>query len=520
MNRKRLRLIFTCVVLILLLVACSQDQLPGENSDTAAPAAPVVSGENTPATDSTESDDPQQTNSETSPDLPTLESKLAPTVGPPQPSILASRQVLGDDGRLVIDQVVAVQDGWIVVYADNEGQKGDLLGYAGVSEGSHEGVSVSIDPLMAGDALYIALHDDQGEKGSLELPDIDSPIEIDGLPVEDQIRIFNQATIPEITISDQEVLSDGIVSIDLVAAARPGWIALHLDEAGEPGKMAAYAPVEIGRNRGLEMVVNWREATPTLHAVLYEDSGEFGTFEDESIDRPVRLEGELITTTFEARYPPDIVVANQPVIDDKVVIERAVSYGPGWLVVYYDEEGQIGLIIGQAPLEDGINENVEVPIIGSAATPILHLMLHDDTGEIGQFEFPIADPMTTHQGIVPLPISFRTDAGNYLITSDQQVSEDNTVTIRLIVAEQDAWVVIYNDVDGEMGTLLGRQWIPAGLHRDIEVSIDPEGLTETLHAVLHVDAGTAKEFEYPDSYDIPFRRNSNIIDSPILILSE
>ena len=321
-------------------------------------------------------------------------------------------------------------------------------------------------------------------------------------------------------VSDQEVLADGIIFLDLVAAAKPGWVGLHIDDDGQPGELVAYAPTQPGRIQDLPLTVNWREATTKLHAVLYEDAGDLGKFEDSSIDQPVRHDGEQITAVFEARYPPDVYVVNQPVIDDSVVIERAVSYGPGWLVIYYDEEGQIGLIIGQAPLEDGVNEQIAVSIRGSAATPQLHVMLHEDTGEQGEFEFPVADPMVTHEGAVPLPHSFRTDAGNYIITRDQSISSSESVSIELIVVEEDAWIVIYNDDDGVMGDMLGRQWVPAGLNRNVEVQINSDDTTGQLHAVLHVDAGTKKEFEYPDSYDVPFRRNSNIIDSPIGILAE
>ncbi len=517
---KRYWFILLCLWLVLLSTACLQGQEPESTSDTPQPSAPtsqtdIISDEDT--------DDPSDQDQETSAAITTLQTpspEPVATQGPPTPSISASRQVLGDDGQLTVDQVVAVQDGWIVVYADERGRKGEVLGYTSVGEGTSEDVSVTVDPLMAGEALYIVFHEDRGEIGTFEFPDHDRPLEIDQLPVEDQIRIDNRATVPELAVSDQEVLEDGIITIDLVAATKPGWLALHHDDGGQPGQMAAYAPIQSGTNQDLALAVNWREATSQFHAVLYEDLGEVGHFEDASIDLPVRLDGVQITTVFEAFFPPDVHVVNQPVIDGGVKIERAVSYGPGWLVIYFDDEGGIGNIIGQAPLDDGINEQIVVPIVESAATPLLHIMLHNDTSEMGQFEFPIADPMITHEGIVPLPITFRTDAGNYLITRDQPLSSDDTVEVPLIVVEEDAWIVIYGDQEGEPGEMLGRTWIPAGLHRDTVVKIDPELATGKLHAVLHVDAGTPKEFEYPDSYDVPFRRNSSVIDAPITILPE
>jgi len=506
--------------LVGLTTACLQEQEPDASSSSPQAISPTSQAIEAADQEIPDEETLGQEADSSLPDLqsPTAESTITPE--PPMPSVSANRQVLGDDGQVTIDKIVALQDGWIVVYVDDDGQKGEVLGFTPVAEGTSEGVSVSVDPLQAGEALYIVYHVDGGEIGIFEFPGSDQPLEHEQLLVEDQFRINNRATIPEVVVSNQEVLEDGIVTVDYIAATRPGWLALHIDEGGRPGEMAAFAPIQAGVNENLALVINWRGATSQLHAVLYEDLGESGNFEEVSIDRPVRLDGVQITASFEAVFPADVHVVHQPVVNGNVLIERAVSYGPGWLVIYFDNEGQIGNIIGQAPLEDGINEQVVVSVIESAVTPLLYILLHQDTDERGVFQFPIADPMVTHQGIVPHPIAFRTDAGNYLITRDQPISEEDDVNISLIVVEEDAWIVIYNDEEGEPGEQLGLTWIPAGLHRDVSVTIDLEGITATLHAILHVDAGREKEFEYPDNPDVPFRRNSNVIDSPFTLLSE
>ena len=504
------------LLLIGLTTACSQGQEP-DNAASTSPATATSFQEVEPAELSDgDLETPEETFApQTGQEVPTAEPTM--TAEANNPSVSASHQVLGDDGQVTIDQVTTEQDGWIVVYVDDDGKTGEVLGHTPVSEGTSEGILVTIDPLLVGEALYIVLHGDDGEAGKFEFPGPDQPLEYEGQPIEDHFRIDNRATIPEVEVSNQEVLEDGVVTIDVVAATRPGWLALHIDDGGAPGKIIAYVPVESGINEQLMLTINWREATTLLHAVLYEDAGENGHFEETRIDKPVRLEGTPVAVIFEARYPPDVYVVNQPVVDGNIVIERAVSYGPGWLVIYFDEEGQIGNIIGQAPLSDGINEQIVVPIVETAATPLLHLMLHQDTDEIGEFEFPRADPMVVHQGSVPHPISFRTDAGNYLVTRDQQISAGGDVVVPLIAVEEDAWVVIYSDSEGEIGELIGLTWLPAGLHRDTVVNIDPEKTTAILHAVLHIDAGRIKEFEYPDNPDVPFRRNLNVIDSPFTL---
>jgi hypothetical protein len=282
----------------------------------------------------------------------------------------------------------------------------------------------------------------------------------------------------------------------------------------------AYEPISAGTNENIVLTINWREVSTVLHAVLYEDAGDVGNFEIPVVDKPVQLEGVPVAAAFEARYPPDVFVLNQPVVNGEIVVEKAVSYGPGWLVVYFDDEGGLGNIIGFAPLENGINEQIVVSVVESAVTSDLHLMLHEDTEALGEFEFPRVDPMVLYQGKVPSPTTFRTDSGNYLITRDQSISSDNEVNIPIIVVDVDAWIVIYNDLDGGTGDIIGKTWLPAGLHRDASVSIDSEMATATLYAALHLDAGEPKEFEYPEQADVRLRRNLSDIISPFTLYTE
>jgi hypothetical protein len=438
----------------------------------------------------------------------------------PSPLVSAGVQVVGDDGRIVIGRVVSDHDGWIVVYTDEDGQKGEVLGYSSVPEGENDDLIVTINPLHAGDALFVVLHTDDGEIGTFEFPGPDHPLENGSFTVEDHFRIVNQATIPEISVSDQEVNVDGVITIDLVAATKPGWLVIQLDDDGQPGEMVAYRPVFAGSNMSLTLSISWSDATPVLHAVLYEDSGDLDIFEVPSVDKIIQHNGVPVSAAFESTFPPDIFVLQQPIVNGEIVVERAVSYGPGWLAIYFDEEGQLGNIIGQASLEDGINEQIIVAVVESAATPNLHVMLHQDTGTIGEFEFPLADPMVIHRGLVPNPTTFRTDAGNYLITRDQPLSSEDEVVVPLVVVDLEAWIVFYNDNAGEIGDMIGLSWLPAGVHRDVTVNIDPDLATMTLHAVLHLDAGDQKEFEYPDGPDIRLRRNSKDIDSPFSLISD
>jgi hypothetical protein len=122
------------------------------------------------------------------------------------------------------------------------------------------------------------------------------------------------------------------------------------------------------------------------------------------------------------------------------------------------------------------------------------------------------------------PFTFRTNAGNYLYTYDQSLNRSPdggaTVTVPLAVNDVNAWVVIHNDANGNRGDVLGMVWLPIGINRDISISIDPTRVTETLHAVLYLDAGTTQQFNFPNGVDMPLQRNRQVIQAPFALVSE
>lgn len=447
---------------------------------------------------------------------------VTPTITqePPQPSLTASDQLLNEDGQLSIDQVNALEPGWVVVYADEGGEPGPVLGFVNIGEGQHEDVLISVDPFQASPILYAILHVDGGEAGAFEDPGPDRPVTAGSDLVLDEFNVDVQVAVPEVTVADQELADEDLIFIDKVVATKPGWIGIQADQNATPGEVLGFAPVDIGENENVPIKLNWREASPTLHAVLYEDAGEMGRFEGPEKDKPVIFGEDPVAATFRATLPPDILVVDQPVLDGSITVERATSFGPGWVVVYQDDNGRLGNIIGWSQLEDGVNHNIVITMTESAVTPILHLMLHEDQETVGEFGFPRTDPQVRFQSRLPNPFSMRTDTGNFIITQDQVLSDTNTVTVPLIVVDLNAWVVIRNGSLTDPGEVSGMQWLPAGYHRDVVVEIDPESMSDTMHAVLHLDAGVPQEFEYPEGADIPFQRNRNVIQAPFELIQE
>jgi plastocyanin len=112
---------------------------------------------------------------------------------------------------------------------------------------------------------------------------------------------------------------------------------------------------------------------------------------------PTETPTETPTPTAEP-VEPSVTVSDQEIVDGTVTIDEAALADGGWMVIHLDVDGNPGPVIGFAPLEPGVNENVVVDIDVAQATPSLIAMLHVDDGNIGDYEFPDADPPVLMDG--------------------------------------------------------------------------------------------------------------------------
>lgn len=508
--RRNKRWLWLLLLLVAALVACNRDQ---QAADAGRPAG-VAS-----ATAATAASTPTNT-------APTATPTVTPTATAtprPRPAVSTIRQALEEAGTVTISEVVAPAPSWLVVYADDGGERGEVLGYTAVPEGESTDVSVTVDVYGATATLHAALHRDAGERDAFEFPGLDELIEEDGEPVATTFPVDIRVLIPSIVVSDQEIeRGEGEVVVDSVTADRPGWVVLHADAAdptdreGEPGAILGQTPVGEGVSEGVVVHFDWQEITPRLHAALYEDAGEEGRF-DPAEDEPVSISGTPIRSSFTAALPTDVFVINQPASTGEVVVERAVSNGPGWLVVYNDFEGLTADLLGYAPLEAGVSRGITVPLNGNNITPMLHIMVHEDAEPEGEFNFLGQDEAVLNDGRLML-FSFETDTGSYVVTEDQRLGENGTVQIPLVVTDVETWVVVHANAGGEPGAIIGRHTVPAGVHRDVSVEVEAEDATPTLYVALHLDLGEAGAFEYPNGPDTPLLFEQSPIQAPFSLV--
>jgi hypothetical protein len=429
---------------------------------------------------------------------------------------------MADDGRLIVSSVTVAEHGWLVVHAQRDGQVGDVLGYTELTPGLNEDVVVVIDPLQAVPAMVAIIHVDDGEAGRFDFPGPDVPVQHESTVVSTSFNVELEFATPAISIADQDVGEDGLIRVENVYSPGQGWLLIHADDDGSIGPVLGFALIRVGFNNDLTIPIRWREGTPKLYAVLYKDEGRPGRL-DEALDMPLLVSGEPVVAPFSVNLPPDVFVLDQPVVGGEIIIERVLSSGPAWLVIYFDDDGIIGRIIGYAPLDDGLNELVRIPVVEEAVTPLLHILVHEDSEPGDEFNFPAMDRPITYEGRLPLPHTFRTNPGNYLITRNQSLEigdqgDVSAITIPLVVVDAPTWIVIRAEAEEEAGDIIGSTWLPAGINRNVRVEVDQERVTDTLYAVLHLDAGIAEQFDFPDGEDIPLRRNRNVIQSPFSLL--
>ncbi len=128
---------------------------------------------------------------------------------------------------------------------------------------------------------------------------------------------------------------------------------------------------------------------------------------------------------------------------------------------------------------------------------------------------PTAEP--TEVAAEEEPQVIETAVTNAVNVSDQELSTNNTVTIDSVTADISGWLVIHAQAEGKPGPILGYAPVQAGENSNVIVEIDSTGATETLYAMLHVDAGAIGEYEFPGEDGPATGADGNIITPPFAL---
>ena len=95
---------------------------------------------------------------------------------------------------------------------------------------------------------------------------------------------------------------------------------------------------------------------------------------------------------------------------------------------------------------------------------------------------------------------------NLVLVKDQEV-KDGKVMVDKVVSEVSGWVVIHSST----GDGIGQISVNAGENMNVVVPVEQSKVTDTMSAMLHIDAGTAGIYEFPGA-DLPAKGDDSDVN--------
>jgi predicted lipoprotein with Yx(FWY)xxD motif len=243
----------------------------------------------------------------------------------------------------------------------------------------------------------------------------------------------SSGNIPMVKVSDQP-LNNGMITIDEVVSSGPGWVVIYtINTNGQPDAPLGHAPVKDGDNKNVMVQIDPSKVAGPLYAMLHVDQGVVGKFEFPGPDGPIMMGVQMIVGRFtitgaaangsknstESTTPqkntqtPAIIVANQPIVNKAIILPEVISVGEEWVVIHKQNgDGSMGEMAGFAPVHDGVNKNVVVPLDTSLTSSVMYAMLHQNNSKKSSPQFPGVDGPVMVNGQMVAPTFEITTASN------------------------------------------------------------------------------------------------------------
>lgn len=234
---------------------------------------------------------------------------------------------------------------------------------------------------------------------------------------------------------DAQYSDDGTVVVENLFLQQGGYLALHADDGGSPGRVLAHKRLDSGYRAGVTITIDrqfWEEngETMTVWATLHEDDGD-GEFEPNGDDGIFRSFGsfagsELAVGKHEAGRTYVVAATaygvRQQVDGPNVTVENVSLAEPGYVVVRaVEQDHSPGEIVGYASLEAGVHENVTVEIDESFYESAddrfrLYAAVHESDGD-GEFDPESDSPVTVGDEQVGSLFDLRKTGGDGLVNT-------------------------------------------------------------------------------------------------------
>jgi hypothetical protein len=222
---------------------------------------------------------------------------------------------------------------------------------------------------------------------------------------------------------------------------------------------------------------------------------------------------------------PTIDAANQTVSPpNRVIVAEAVADAPAWVVIRDLNGGMLGAVLGHTGIPKGTSHAIAVDLNRDIVDgETLYAVLHDDDGQVGVFEYPGGDMPVMGSGGVGMveksfTVSTEAQAHPSITANAQSLSDLSTVVVvAQALSVGPGWVTIHEDAAGSPGAVIGHTRVVSGSHSNVAVTLDrPVVNGETLHAMLHVDAGVLGTYEFP-GVDVPAQDAGMDVMDPFVV---
>lgn len=452
-----------------------------------------------------------------------------------EPSVTVMDQMVDPADTVVVAEVVAAVDGYIVIHEFDD--NGELvvapeLGVAPVTAGTNTDVTVTLTrDAMDGEMLAAMLHSEDNQNETYDGAGTDAPVLDSDGEVITPTFVTSLGQVDSVTVADQTADPANIVEVAEVYAERDGYIVIHdEDENGDliVSPEVGVAPVTAGMNTNVQVMLNRPVYDgETLYAMLHtEDGGDAGAYDGAGTDAPVTdSAGNVITPSFvvtAGTSEPFVTVMDQLADPaDQVMVRQTIYANSGWIVIHEaDGSGAPGAVLGQTALAAGVNSMVTVDLSRNAVSgETLFAMLHLDDGD-GVYEFPGPDgPVSNSDSEVVAPSFIVATPENSVTVADQTLDTVSTmVTIDAAYALRDGYIVIHEDAGGSFGAAIGVAPVAAGLNGPIDVTLDRPAVDgETLYAMLHTeDGGDANAYDGAAT-DLPATDSNGDVVTPTFV---
>jgi len=227
----------------------------------------------------------------------------------------------------------------------------------------------------------------------------------------DNTKVWGYVASPDKAQLDvaTEQIGASMLVVKRVVSPTDGWIVVHADMNGEPGKRVGSTFVKRGESVDVKVPLVGL-TTPKVIVALHADKGTPGTFDfdmmnkEMSADRPFFVNGKELAKVVTVRdfgvsaETTAASIAASAAIDATgrpQVIATVKSPTDAWVVVHLEKDGAPGQRIGLAHVRAGETSEVVIPLEPLKLTPKLVVALHADKGDPGLFEFDMDDKINS-----------------------------------------------------------------------------------------------------------------------------